>query len=203
MNAAQVLQAARAAGIQVKIDGADLLLRASAPPPAAVLDLLSRHKAEVVALLRPGRNGWSAEDWRAFFDERAGIVEFDGGLPRAEAEAHALACCVVEWLNRNPAHSPSGRCLGCGDREHAHDPLLPYGVEPTGHAWLHSRCWPDWYAVRQAEAATALATMGIAASPDRPNESGLCCEPSRSDLATNPHASQGEGRRDGGCRGPL
>jgi hypothetical protein len=93
-----------------------------------VLDLLSRHKAEVVALLRPGRNGWLAEDWRAFFDERAGIVEFDGGLPRAEAEAHALACFVVEWLNRNPAHSPSGRCLGCGDREHAHDPLLPYGV---------------------------------------------------------------------------
>jgi hypothetical protein len=37
MNAAQVLQAARAAGIQVKIDGADLLLRASARPPAAVL----------------------------------------------------------------------------------------------------------------------------------------------------------------------
>jgi hypothetical protein len=133
MNAAQVLQAARAADIQVKIDGADLLLRASAPPPAAVLDLLSRHKGEVVALLRPGRNGWSAEDWRAFFDERAGIVEFDGGLPRAEAQAHALACCVVEWLNRNPAHSPSGRCLGCGDREHVHDPLLPYGVEPTGH----------------------------------------------------------------------
>jgi hypothetical protein len=62
MNAAQVLQAARAADIQVKIDGADLLLRASAPPPAAVLDLLSRHKGEVVALLRPGRNGWSAED---------------------------------------------------------------------------------------------------------------------------------------------
>src|SRR4051794_19878442 len=45
MNAAEALQAARAAGIQVKIDGADLLLKASAPPPAGVLDELSRHKA--------------------------------------------------------------------------------------------------------------------------------------------------------------
>jgi hypothetical protein len=26
------------------------------------------------------------EDWQAYFDERAGIREFDGGLPRAEAE---------------------------------------------------------------------------------------------------------------------
>ena len=32
--------------------------------------------------------------------ERAGIAEFDGGLPRPEAEALAFECCVVEWLNR-------------------------------------------------------------------------------------------------------
>jgi len=25
---------------------------------------------------------WSAEDWQAFFDERAGVAEYDGGLPR-------------------------------------------------------------------------------------------------------------------------
>ena len=30
---------------------------------------------------------WTEEDWQALFDERAGIMEFDGGLPRAEAEA--------------------------------------------------------------------------------------------------------------------
>ena len=28
----------------------------------------------------------SLADWRAHFDERAGIREFDGGFPRAEAE---------------------------------------------------------------------------------------------------------------------
>ena len=116
MSAAEALKAARAAGVELAIDGDDLVLEASAPPPAAVLDLLSRHKAGIVALLRPGDDGWSAEDWQAFFDERAGIAEFDGGLPRAEAEARAFACCVAEWLNRNPVRSPPGRCLGCGGR---------------------------------------------------------------------------------------
>ena len=163
MNAAQVLLAARAAGIQVKIDGADLLLRASAPPSAAVLEGLSQHKVHVLALLRLEKVEWTPDDWRAFFDGRAGILEFDGGgLPRAEAD-QALACCVVEWLNRNPAHSPAGRCLGCGDREHAHDPLLPHGTECHGQGWLHSRCWPAWYEARQTKAVSALAVMGISA----------------------------------------
>jgi hypothetical protein len=45
--------------------------------------------------------GWSAEGWQVFFDERAGIAEFDSGLPRPQAEAQALACCVTEWLNHN------------------------------------------------------------------------------------------------------
>src|SRR5262245_13394686 len=168
MSAVATLKAARAAGVHLGVDGDDLVLEAASAPPAAVLDALSRHKAEIVVLLRPAEDGWSAEDWQVFFDERAGIVEFVGGLPRSEAEAQAFAWCVVEWLNRNPAHSPSGRCLGCGDREHAHDPLLPYGVEPTGHVWLHSRCWPAWYETRKAKAVFALKAMGIDASVGRP-----------------------------------
>jgi hypothetical protein len=36
----------------VTVDGEGLVLEAPTPPPPAVLDLLSRHKAEVVALLR-------------------------------------------------------------------------------------------------------------------------------------------------------
>ncbi len=162
MSAAEALKAARdAAGIRIGIDGDALVLEADAAPPPAVLDLLSRHKAGVVALLRTADDGWSGEDWRAFFDERAGIAEFDGGLPRHEAEARAFACCVAEWLNRNPVRSPPGRCLGCGEAEHAHDPLLPFGTEPTGHAWLHSRCWSAWHAGRTAEAVAALSTFGI------------------------------------------
>jgi hypothetical protein len=82
-------------------------------------------------------------------------------LAEIDAEARAFACCVVEWLNRNPVRSPPGRCLGCGQAEHSHDPLLPFGTEPTGHAWLHSRCWPAWHAARKADAIAALAAMGI------------------------------------------
>ncbi len=167
MTAAEALKAARAVGVELALDGDDLVLEAASAPPAAVLDALSRHKAEIVSLLRPGRDGWSAEDWQVFFDERAGIVEFDGGLPRPEAEAQAFACCVVESLNRNPERSPAGRCLECGDREHAHDPLLPHGVEPTGHVWLHSRCWHAWYEGRKAKAVSVLTATGISAPVGR------------------------------------
>lgn len=159
MNAVQALKAAREAGVRIGVDGDALTLDAA--PDAAVLDLLSRHKAGVMELLRPAHDGWSGEDWLAFFDERVAIAQFDGGLSREQAEVRAFDCCVVEWLNRNPARSPSGRCLGCGGSEHAHDKLLPFGSEPTGHAWLHSRCWPAWHAARKAEAIAALAAMGI------------------------------------------
>jgi hypothetical protein len=163
MSAVEALKTARAAGIGLRVDGDALMLEAAAAPPRAVLDLLSHHKAAIVALLRPANDGWSADDWLAFFFERAGIAGFDGGVARNKAEASAFACCIVEWLDRHPAHSLPGRCVGCGRAEQAHDPLLPFGTESRGHAWLHSRCWPAWHSARKAEAIAALAAMGIPA----------------------------------------
>lgn len=162
MSAALALELARAVGICVRVDGDDLELEALAPPPQTVLDLLSRHKTDILRLLRPANDGWSPEDWQFFFDERASIAEFDGGMPRAEAETRAFACCVTEWLNRNPTPSASGRCLACGVGERAIDPLLPFGSETRGHAWLHRACWPAWCRAREADAIAALAGMGIA-----------------------------------------
>jgi hypothetical protein len=124
-----------------------------------MLDAVSRHKLEIVLLLRPGRDGWSAEDWLAYFDERAGIAEFDGGLPRPSAEARAFECCVIEWLNRNPVRSLPGQCAACGGPNQEHDVLLPYGVEPAGLTWLHPRCWSAWYWDRKAQATAALAMV--------------------------------------------
>ncbi len=108
MSPAQALQLARSAGIKVKIDGEDLLLEALAPPPAAVLDLLSHHKTGILRMLRPAVDGWSAENWQIFFQERVDILEFDGALPRPQAEQRAFACCIVEWLNRNPVKFNAG-----------------------------------------------------------------------------------------------
>jgi len=85
---------------------------------------------------------------------------------RAEAETLAFECCVVEWVNRNPESCPPGRCRGCGGRDFSQDPLLPYGIESTGHTWLHSRCWPAWYETRKARASAALSRMGITVPVD-------------------------------------
>ena len=176
MSATEALKVASDAGIKLRLDGADLVIEASARPPAPVLDLLSRHKPRIVALLRAGLDCWKADDWRVFFDERAGIAEFDGGLPRAEAETRSFSCCVAEWLNRNPASSLPGRCLGCGGRDHTDDPLRPYGREHSGHAWLHSRCWMAWSVTREAEAVAALAAMGIHKPRTRDEEKQVCQE---------------------------
>lgn len=41
--------------------------------------------------LPPSVRDWP-EPWRSEYEERAGIIEFDGNLPRAEAERKAEAC---------------------------------------------------------------------------------------------------------------
>lgn len=162
MSAAEALKIARAAGVRIGVDGDTLTLEAYAEPPAAVVELLAYYKPGVIKLLRPANDGWSAADWQAFFNECISVVEFNGGLSRTEAEARAFAHCVVEWLNRNTLRSSPDRCHYCGRSERSGDPLVPFGTEPTRHAWLHSRCWPAWHAARKTEAIAALATMGIA-----------------------------------------
>jgi hypothetical protein len=106
MSAADALMLARVTGIQIRIDGDDLALEASAPPPADVLNLLARHKPDIVTLLREGNDVWAGENWRESFEERAAIAEFDGGLSRDQAEAQALSCCLREYHHRNAVRLP-------------------------------------------------------------------------------------------------
>jgi hypothetical protein len=162
MSVAEALRQARAAGIQVGVDGDNLVLEALAPPPAEVLDLLVLHKADILTLLRPGNDGWSGEDWHEYFDERAGIAEFDGGLPRDQAEAQAFFSCVSEWLHRNPARSQSGRCDHCGQ---SNGMVVPYltgsSMKDPGHTWLHQECSLAWHQAHRARAVSALVALGI------------------------------------------
>ena len=170
MSALEALSAARAAGVELRVGGEALVLEAASPPPADVIDMLSRHKPALVALLRPERDGWRAQDWKALFDERSAIAGFDGKPPRRDAEARAFSACVVEWINRNPVRSAPDRCCWCGGAQQSADVLLPFGVEPTGHAWLHSGCWQPWREHRQAQAVDFLQTLGIAAQSEFPKD---------------------------------
>jgi hypothetical protein len=52
---------------------------------ANVADPKSKATLRVVPAVGPYA-GWDEEDWRAAFEERAGILEYDGGYSRHEAE---------------------------------------------------------------------------------------------------------------------
>ncbi len=132
--------------------------------------------ASPASLLEPA--GWYPDDWRAYFDERAGIAEHDGGLERADAERQAFECCISEWHWRNPppASGPE-RCAHCGKPlgEPGRD-SLPYLTGDGGHTWLHSGCHGDWMRQRRAEAVTALEGLGLT-----PPESTEATAPTRAD----------------------
>ncbi len=130
-----------------------------------------------------------AQDWQAYFDERAGIAEHHGGLSRGDAERQAFECCVMEWLWRNPppASGPE-RCAHCGQ------PLgdfgrdgLPYLTGDGGHTWLHSGCHGDWTAQRRAEAVAALAILALPAIPARSELPAPIRRPTSAPAGRGPH----------------
>lgn len=96
MDGLALLQKAHEAGLTVKAEGDRLIIRGPrrAEPVAR---LLIGHKGELLAALRPpskpspsvASSEWDASDWCGYFGERAGLAEFDGGAPRAWAEALA------------------------------------------------------------------------------------------------------------------
>ena len=165
MSAVEALRLAQENGIRLGIAGADLILDAEREPAPAVLEAIRRHKEGIVALLAPDHVAWSAEDWQAFFDERAGIAEVDGGQTRADAEALAFECCVVEWLNRHPQRSDLGRCAWCERPDREGHTVVPFGTESHGHTWLHPECWSDWRQDQRERAQQALAAVGLDAPP--------------------------------------
>ncbi len=161
MSAVHALKLARAAGVRIGIEGDALTLDADAAPPSAVLDLLAHHKAHVIALLRPAAMAGRART--------GGPSSMNGrALPSSTEACHAIRPRPAPSPVASPNGSTATRCarrlvaaLAAAKPNTAMTRCFPFGTEPTGHAWLHSRCWPAWHASRKAEAIAALSTFEI------------------------------------------
>ncbi len=157
MDAAQIIDTIQDAGGTIEPQGGRLRIVAPKKVRDALRPELKAHKPEILVLL-----GWDTTDWQQFFDERAGILEFDGELPRAEAETQAWEWTITEWLNQNPAPSDEGRCAWCDKSEETVTGIVvPLGNDAHGHVWLHHQCWKPWMQKRREDAISALATTGI------------------------------------------
>jgi hypothetical protein len=152
MSAATLLQDLEKRGVRFAARAADLVIEG--PADALTDELVSRLRAcksELLALLQSaGHDGqWTAADWQAYFDERAGVREHDGRLPRAEAERLAFEDAVAHWLRLNPASASNPRhgCIHCGRSDDTGNTLLPV-LAPDGHVWVHNGCWEAWHSAR-------------------------------------------------------
>ena len=159
---AEILADARRDGIAFAVAGNGLVtFRGPRGATERWVPLLRRVKPAIETLLkREMRHGWNSADWIAYYNERAAVREYDGGMTRAEAEAAAIEDCIVEWLDQAHTTTPAGVCAHCG-RDGQVETVLPHGTERAGHVWMHGRCWPAWYAGRKSDALAAFSAMGL------------------------------------------
>lgn len=85
------------------LEGFARLARASARAPPTPLAGAIR-PPPAASLASPHAN-WTELDWHDAFEERAAIMEFDGGLPRAEAERQARIDIATLRAPKSPQRS--------------------------------------------------------------------------------------------------
>ena len=168
MTAATIIQRIRVAGGAISL--ADDRLKLSIPKSLSdelIPEIRERKDAIRRALRYEAGDPWNSADYATFLEERAGIMEHDGGLPREEAERRAREECITHWLCRHPAEPTNpDTCAHCdlaiGEPGEGGVPFL---AGDRGHVWLHHPCWRPWMARRREEAEKALAALGIGAVP--------------------------------------
>ena len=119
MTVTEALELARSQGVEVTLDGDDLVLEAEAAPPPGLLAILGRGKWDIVAALRLRE----AEERRRivqwvndhFASSPPGVCAYCGDGPRSEdlfvrlfvgndrGEVHAL--CHAVWLTEREAEA--------------------------------------------------------------------------------------------------
>ena len=161
MSAASIIERVRAAGGEIKLAADGIKLRVPASLRDEVVGAVKANKNAVRhALKTETGDPWDAADYRCYYDERAGIAEFDGEMTREEAETAAFEAVVAEWLDRHHKASPTGECAWCGRPEDDAHAIVPIG-QGNVHSWLHPECWPRWYAAQIDRAVSELAKAGI------------------------------------------
>jgi hypothetical protein len=112
MTALDFLEYLESRGVVLTPHGGKLIVDAPAgdlTPEDRVM--LARHKAELLALLTDRTTPTDLPpDWHLAWDERAAILEYDGGHPRERAEALALVE-IVRQMRRLGIAAVCGRRL--------------------------------------------------------------------------------------------
>jgi hypothetical protein len=113
MSVAEALKAARAAGIQVGIDGDAIVLEAEHAPPAQMLDTLRARKPEILELLQAERRAVLRHIADHFQSSPLGQCAHCGGDRRAddpfvtifvgEDRADIHASCHPAWVAEREA----------------------------------------------------------------------------------------------------
>ena len=129
MSAVETLEAARAAGVRVSVEGVDLVIDADSAPPGALLEALRRDKVEILALFGgsiaehdggchdqsayPDLHGLTIDELQEIADKDWPIVQDD---PAAlESLAHAVANRCLRERGKCPSHwTANCVCEGCG-----------------------------------------------------------------------------------------
>lgn len=106
-------------------------------------------------------NVWTASDWQYYFDERAGIYEFDGQLECDQAEKEAFKACVVRWLNIHPLQAHIDTCIHCHAPCHNSEGSTITVLNGDGYTNIHKECLDEWNITRVKQAISALNQLGV------------------------------------------
>lgn len=122
----------------------------------AALSIVQKPPIQNTALEAPqSAEPWTRDDWVAFWEERAGIREFESGVARKEAEAGAVEDCIAQWLAVTPLSvHDRGNCISCGEPAQPIEALPIIIAGETG--LLHPACAIAFSAQRRMEAQSSL-----------------------------------------------
>jgi hypothetical protein len=161
MTTEMLIEEVRAFGAALCAEGERLRVVSDHPLPDELLRRLKVAKPALIAALRHSAV-WDKEDWRAQFDEYAGVAQYDNRVTRAKAERIAFEGCIALWLSKNPPQPGAAfTCINCGLPTSCVNAVALAIPRFTQGAWVHSHCLDAYRRARRAEATSVLAVFGV------------------------------------------